>query len=37
MTEESKSMHFGVRIDNVDIKKRLHNAFKRLVVLNKKQ
>jgi hypothetical protein len=34
--EESKSMHFGVRINNTVIKKSLKNAFNRLVVLNDK-
>ena len=32
--DESKSMHYGVRINNSEIKKNLQSAFNRLVVLN---
>jgi hypothetical protein len=37
ITEESKSMHFALRIHNIAIKKNLQNAFKRIVVLNTKK
>jgi len=35
--EQSKSMHFGIRIANTVIKKNLQNAFKRLVFLNQRK
>jgi hypothetical protein len=33
----SKSMHYGVRINNSDIKKNIQSAFNRLVVLNREK